>query len=235
VKFVLGEQMNSRLKGILLVAALLAPALADSTKDRGITYVDATDGPKGNTVMADRPTGPVGKGVEWTTNGTDTDDHTWRKRTKLGLPESSKTVPAGGAFTMPVDVDNGTVYESTGNTNPGDDVPRLKTTVSDLPTDTYDVYVYFWSDQANSPWRIRAGLTDSEEPLPLFIAGKTPKGDPEPVLLAVDGANRKLYQVKLGQVKGTSISVFVEDAPDKGGINRTWYDGIGYAVVGTGK
>jgi hypothetical protein len=37
-------------------------------------------------------------------------------------------------------------------------------------------------------------------------------------------------QALLGQVTGTSISVFVEDAPATTSSNRTWYDGIGYEV-----
>jgi len=31
-------------------------------------------------------------------------------------------------------------------------------------------------------------------------------------------------------VTGTSISIFVEDAPAANGNERTWYDGIGYEV-----
>jgi hypothetical protein len=99
--------------------------------------------------------------------------------------------------------------------------------VGGLSLGTYDVYVYYWSDQSSSPWRIRAGLEDTVDPLALFITGS---GTPTPIQVGTDTSGRKLWQASLGQVTGTSISVFVEDAPAANGNNRTWYDGIGYEV-----
>jgi hypothetical protein len=90
---------------------------------------------------------------------------------------------------------------------------------------TYDVYVYYWSDQSSSPWRIRAGLEDTVDPLTLYH-----RYDGYSVQVGQDSAGRRLWEAYLGQVTGTSISVFVEDGPAANTNERTWYDGIGYEV-----
>lgn len=200
-----------RVPYVLFVIALSALSQAV------VIYADAVfTGDNANTLLA-----PSAGGGAVPVNTTDTVDGIWRYRTGFGLSPADTAlpidpVPTGGS---------GTVYESTGNTSPADDVPRVVTTVSGLARHTYNVYVYYWSDQSNSPWRIRAGLEDTVDPLPLFI-----KGDTNSIQVGTDSAGRKLWQAFLGQVTGTSISVFVEDAPATSGIERTWYDGIGYEV-----
>ena len=127
----------------------------------------------------------------------------------FGLAPTATTVPSGAITTTA-----GTVYESTGNTTPSDAVPRLVTTVGGLASATYNVYAYFWSDQASSPWRIRAGLTDTAADLPLFVGGGGLAGSPVPVDTTVrDATGRVLWQASLGQVTGNSIKVFIDNAP----------------------
>jgi hypothetical protein len=174
----------------------------------------------GNTLLAE--------GGVVSTNTTDSVDGIWRSRTGFGLNPADTALPIGTVATGGA----GTVYESTGNSNPSDNIPRVVTTVSGLALNTYDVYVYFWMDQNGSPWRIRAGFENTVDPLPLYVGsnGITPTDSPVS-WVGSDSQNRRLLQAYLGQVTGTSISVFVEDAPAANGNERTWYDGIGYAVI----
>lgn len=117
--------------------------------------------------------------------------------------------------------------------------PRIVTTVGGLPSNTYNVYVLYWTDQIPNPWRIRAGLTDTTDPLPLFIGGNAPSPSAPVNQDAGAGDNgtggagqgRRLWIASLGQVTGTSIDVYVEDGPAANNNQRTWYDGIAYAAV----
>jgi PEP-CTERM motif len=209
---------------VFICASLIAVGLAFPAGHAAaaIVYLDATDGAGGNTAIA-----PSAGGGVWTTNGTDTAEGIWRLRTGFGLAPTATTVPTG-AF----DAGSGTVYESSGNVSPSDDVPRLVTTKSGLAAGVYEVYTFFWADQNGSPWRIRTGLTDSVDPLPLFVGGGAPSGSPLPIDTGGrDGAGRILWRASVGQATGSSISVYVEDAPATSGNERTWYDGIGYERV----
>ena len=146
-----------------------------------------------------------------------------------------------------------TIYETGGDIAPPDDpnnenAQRLKTTVSGLAPNTYNVYVYLWSD--SSEWRIRAALVDNPSgELPLFVVGQILYGSPLPTVVdpadfagytpLVTEGNRTMYQAFLGQVTGTSFSVFVDNDPGNGDpafprdtfFSRTWYDGIGYSIA----
>ncbi len=233
--------MILKVVGFTALVALLAGEFA---AHGAIIYVDATDGASGNTQTALAVTGQVGVGAVWTPVAVDAVDGQWRARTGFGIQPTATTPPSGaGLATL-----NGTVYESGGNTG-GDNAPRLRTTVSGLPVDTYNVYAYFWSDQAGSPWQIRAGLIDDANPLPRYqgsgiattigsAAGSAPDGGNLPVLIATDtagGSNtpsgRRVWQVLLGQQTGSSISVYVEDLPPTNGNERAWYDGVGYERI----
>lgn len=200
----------------------VAPVEKAAPADK-ITYVDATDGEKGNTKLA-------AGGVFVPTAENSGGDNLWRLRT--GFANSSTIYEAGGTLVDANDVNN------------TEDCVRLVTTVSGLPEGTYKVYVYFWSD--DSSWRIRSDLKGKDAQLPLFysraIGQETaPTGTPAAVparaddfkaapLLSED--NRTLWQAYLGEVKGTTITVFVDDDPAHKTHNcRTWYDGIGYQAV----
>jgi hypothetical protein len=218
LNFNLGDVTMRKLTYLLCVALLAAMSQA------AITYVDAVfTGGSANTLYA-----PSAGGGSVTTSTGDTVDGLWRARTSLGLRPTVTTAPTGL-----VTLDSAsTVYEGTGNTSPSDNVRRVVTTAS-VAQGAYDVYVYFWMDQNGSPWRIRAGLVDTVSPLTLFTGSNTFTSSTTPISwIAYDTAatpyGRRLLQAYLGQTSGSSISVFVEDGPATSGIERTWYDGIGY-------
>lgn len=211
--------MNTLLKKYLAagtVALGLFAALASAQNSTPITYVDATHGGGGNTTMLD--------GIVWN-------------------PETVAN-DAGGVWVIRSTFGNGgIVYQSPTQS----DGHRVVTSVSGLPENTYNVYAFFWSD--GSSWRIRASLTNDAE-LPLYI--RTDEGvvryyfggDARVFSSALDGenpfttdvmvaeGNRRLFQAYLGTVTGTEFSVFIDDDTATGAGNRTWYDGIGYAVIG---
>jgi hypothetical protein len=185
-----------------------------------ITYVDATHGAGGNTTL---------------TNGSQWD------------PLASQSfVSNDGVWEARAFGNGATIYQNAASGGM-DDAHPLLTTISGLQLNTYDVYVYFWSD--SSSWRINAGLTPGSlsyfqfNPLsPGASTYATPTGstifstslNPNPFTSSVmiaEGSNRQLVQGYLGQVTGASISVFIEDGPAGNQDQRTWYDGIGYAIV----
>jgi hypothetical protein len=201
-----------------LVLAMVVPAAAAPAEK--ITYVDANHGMTGNTKLA--------SGEVFTpTVENSGSDNLWRLRT--GLANNGTIYEAGGLF---------------GDANNPEDCPRLVTTVSGLPEGTYKVYVYFWSD--DSSWCIRADLKGKDKQLPLFYSraadgNAAPIGTPPAAIAKADDfnaapllseGNRTLWQAYLGEVKGTTITVFVDDDPaHKTHSRRTWYDGIGYQAV----
>jgi hypothetical protein len=205
------------------VTYLLFMVLLAAVSQAAITYVDAIfaagQGGTPNTVLAEG-------GVPVPTNTTDSADGIWRYRTGFGIAPTV-TIQPTGTITLS---SASTVYEGTGNSNPSDNVPRVVTTAN-VPSGLYDVYVYFWIDQSGSPWRIRAGLVNTPDPLPEFIGSNTFTADSTPIawVASDSGGPRRLMRAYLGQTGGSSISVFVEDYPASNGNQRTWYDGIGYA------
>jgi len=206
----------------VIISGYFVLAMAAAAAAEKITYVDATSGEAGNTKLA---AGGVFNPVGWVWGA----DNFWNLRV-FGNPAGAGTIyEAGGQY---------------GDANNPEDCSRLVTTVSGLPDGTYKVYVYFWSD--NSYWRIRAGLNGKDAQLPLFYSravecNKAPTGEPAAVpvkaedfetvpLLSED--NRTLWQAYLGEVEGTTITVFIDDDPAHMTHNfRTWYDGIGYQAV----
>jgi hypothetical protein len=204
----------------VIISGCLVLAMVAAASAAKITYVDANHGEAGNTKLA---TGVV---FAPTTENSGT-DYLWRLRT--GFANSGTIYEAGGTFS------------ETDNT---EDCPRLVTTVSGLPEGTYKVYVYFWSDE--NSWRIRADLKGKDAQLPLFCSraadeDAAPIGTPAAVLAKAEDfeaapllseGNRTLWQAYLGEVKGTTITVFIDDDPGHKTHNlRTWYDGIGYQAV----
>lgn len=208
--------------GVAMVAAFVAV-----TAPADITYVDLTTS---NTEEWDG----AAYGV-FTTSG--------------GLGDQG---PSGdGKWDVRAFANDATVYQNAG-TSQLDDAARLKMTVSGLPSETYNVFAYFWSD--NSPtWTLTASLTDNPGgDLPLFSPANADEqwytgGDatvfsdspsvnggvnPFTSAVMVGEGNRRLYQVNLGQVTGTEVSVYLDDWSGATAQNqRTWVDGIGYEVV----
>ncbi|MCO6047972.1 hypothetical protein NG895_29065 [Aeoliella sp. ICT_H6.2] len=202
-----------------------------------ITYVDATEGPSGNTTLLD--------GTEWNAqqaNSIGALDNEWQLR--------------GFA-------NNGTVYGasvvsgwSTGD--PTENAHMLRTTITGLtPGTPYDIYGYFWS---GSDWRLEgtidpANINDNgtpgnilddflpEDPAYTFtrLAGipNTTQAFPSDAnrfndeVMVVDDT-RLMYQAPFGMTTADNngeIHVYIDDWENDAN-QRTWYDGVGYEEVG---
>lgn len=204
--------MKTKLACCLILSAALPAGAA-------ITYLDAS---AANTALADgTPHTPTATTIN--------DDDEWSLRTVFG--------------------NAGTVYTANDNSvSPGENAPMLRTTISGLAIgETYDIYVYFWgagddNPTGNSLWDIQAGLSDSS--LSFYdtqnstnLGHATTGVDPStyftnsPAVMVTEG-NRRLYQASLGTSVADNdglIHVFIDDAP--GNVQRTWYDGVGSAVI----
>jgi hypothetical protein len=119
-----------------------------------------------------------------------------------------------------------------------ENAPTLKTTIDGaaLADGTYDIFAYFWSDN-DEDWRIMAGLESTNlidfrrygaqhAEADQFASIETVSADTNELLL---------YRAYLGRtdvIGGTDIDVFIDDwSTSVGGAIRTWYDGVGYALV----
>jgi len=183
---------------------------ASNEPDLGIVYLDATEGPEGNTTLA---TGEIFQSLDDASG----DDNLWRGR---AFANAGTIFEAGGEIS------------ETANT---EDCPRLVTMI-EVPEAQYTVYAYFWADE--NSWRIRASLTNDEGELPLYLANDPTTAaslanpdDFEAEVMVSEG-NRELWQVELGTTTTSLIEVYIDDDPyhltHRG---RTWYDGIGYKIV----
>ncbi len=193
-----------------------------------ISYIDATSGVGGNTTLTN------GGVFSPPLNGTPGLDNNWKQRTPL----------ASG----------GTIFEATGEGNAvGENAPRLITTLTNLiPGATYNLYAYFWSKDPTSTteqWLLRAGLQNSAGELTLYgTSGSSLMGITSTAATQVTAtdnfsmsptivseAGRYLYQASLGSAVADNsgkIPVFIDDySPATTVNNRTWYDGVGYAVA----
>lgn len=141
-------QRNIKSFAILLSVVSLGSLALAATCRAEITYIDAVWTGEGvNTTLAD------GGEIE-TTEEANSTDGLWRTR-DYG---NGSILEAGGVEQRP----EGWEVE---------DAPMLVTTIGAgthedpyLPAGTYDIYVYYWQDEAGSPWRIEASLEKPELP-----------------------------------------------------------------------
>jgi hypothetical protein len=199
---------------VVVMAGCSRPStpLPDPTR---VTYVDATDGPTGNTRLA---TGEVLNAVSPSPIG---NDSKWTKR-------------VGG--------NNGKVFTSNDGTPPGpEDAPGLVTTIEELePEARYRVFAYFWTDQHD--WQLLASLSEKppfteDQPVRfgkvkgLVIKGgaRTKAADFADTTLLKE-KNRQLLQADLGEAVADGngqIQVWIDDLANAHHSQRTWYDGVG--------
>lgn len=216
-----------RHRNLVVAAALLAGTTLHAQFP--ITYVDITDGPTGNTLQFTNGVWGIWEGVPQTSTP---NDGLWDER-------------AFGNF--------GTIYQNAGVGAGVDTVaPRLRTTINvpePPPGQYYNVYVLFWTDTSFG-WRVGASLSDDPGQLPLYMASTpgvtqfytgpdatvfsdTLSVNPftTPVMIA-EGNRRLLMTPSLGQVTGSTITVYMEPDRNQQNVNeRTWLDGIGYQLV----
>ncbi|HJQ80533.1 MAG TPA: hypothetical protein VJ828_11285 [Lacipirellulaceae bacterium] len=140
------------------------------------------------------------------------------------------------------------VWEATGSNAQVENAVEIKTTVTSLISGLYDVFVFYDSSTAGD-WPIRAGLTsnpgmnqiyDRSGATPGSIAGFDPFSGPFALNFEVTppnaGSGQTMRYAKIGQFDVTdgNLLVFVDDLPATSSGNRTWYEGIGYQLAGTG-
>ena len=198
-----------------------------------ITYVDALEGPGGNTFA----TGATLTDTSWidlTSNAAAPDDNLWMKRSG-GDPGWSQH--NGGAVIQ---------GQVTGFPN---GLPELTTEVTGLGEGRYEVWAFFWeqttSDTQN--WVIDTGLVSGETSSYSSAAGPVPGTDSTSPIDASTltfsnapsvtgaGGNHTMYGINLGQVSvadGVPLRVFVDKVFGTGSGNRTIYDGVGYEFAG---
>jgi hypothetical protein len=185
-----------------------------------ITYVDATSGVSGNTTLAD------GSTFSPPLNGTTGTDNDWEQRTVFGS--------------------GGNIFESGGEAV--EDAPELKTTISGLIAGAnYSIYVHFWDPTSTTEdWNIRAGFSASPGNNTLFSANDSTgqlnatAAVPASSLVYASAptifieSGRALLAGWVGNATPNGngqIEVFLDDLPSAiGANNRTWYDGVGYAL-----
>jgi hypothetical protein len=104
----------------------------------------------------------------------------------------------------------------------------------------YDVFAYFWAHVTNN-WQIQVGL-DVNNLMQVRDNGaqqaELAQFDAASASIVLSSGGASLYRTYVGRsvaIDGEPINVFVNDslfnASGATGFNRTWYDGIGYALV----
>jgi hypothetical protein len=111
-------------------------------------------------------------------------------------------------------------------------VPALRTSLEGLADGRYDIFAFFWANQAND-WRIQAGLAAGN--LQLFRDNGSQQAEDIHFdsAVVVEGGGAFLYRAYLGRAdvaNGSPVHVFIDDFAT-GANTRAWYDGVGYALV----
>lgn len=117
-----------------------------------------------------------------------------------------------------------------------EDAPRLRTRLDGLAAGTYDVFVFQWAHPAED-WRIQAGLSTSDMLVLRQKASQlaTPDHFEDSADVTLLGGSARMYRAYVGRADvpaAGTIDVLVDDVGG-GGVQRTWYDGLGYARVST--
>jgi hypothetical protein len=172
-----------------------------------VNYIDANTG---NTTNADgtpfSPTGPRGR--------TGAADNMWHLYSGYGNEGSCYT--AGDGET--------------------ENVPTIKTTITNLPDGTYDVFAYFWCDP-NADWGIRGGFDTDNMLCFNKQSSQFAEATQFSTAVTVTGPGVQLYRVYIGRKAvsgGTPIAVYLDnyDSTYSGNVpTRTVYDGVGTALV----
>jgi hypothetical protein len=215
------EEILVKLVSTVMIVAVLVMATTPSSAPAAVIFISADD--ETNTARADGSADP------WFDINSTTSDNLWRKRDDGG---------------------NGLLYSTNDSSSvtAREDAPRLVTTISGLGAgELYNVYAYFQSNISvgTNDWRVRAGLEDSVDDLPLYsrfgtdndaTAGTliTAETVPENAEWFLGGGNRGLFQALLGTAtadESGEIPVYIDDFAFGTLPRRTWYDGVGYELA----
>jgi acetyl esterase len=235
VAFLMAENLNgsqAAFSNISITRGTVLPAPEIETPPATvITYVDAVEGPGGNTFA----TGLPPSDISWVGPDSSSINETrWNKR----------------AFG-----NGGTLWQAA-HTLPPDDMPELTTRISGLTDGTYRIWAFYWdqTDSDTQNWTLSAGLASGDltrfsSPGEPAVAGTTKVNVVDAAtleftasLLVEDGFDgtkylRNLFAIELGEVTvsgGTgSVDVFVDNLTGGGGNHRSWFDGVGYSRINT--
>lgn len=199
-----------------------------------ITYVDAVEGASGNTYA----TGSALADTSWEsgTNETSGKEEQWTKLTGL-------------------EGNGDTLFQASHTTTDGDQIPELTTEIRGLADGTYAIWAFYWdqTDSNSQNWTLSAGLNSGS--LASYRSPDEPSvtgADVNPVENAANltfansvvveaGFNgsvfvRNLFGVYLGKVTvsggSSTVNVHIDNLLGGGSSNRTWYDGVGYQLLG---
>ena len=116
----------------------------------------------------------------------------------------------------------------------GENANVLRTSVTGLAAGEYDVWAYFWTD-VDERWQLQAGFTESTlQFLDDRLAQLATLDDLQgAMVVATPNGSHVMYRAYLGRVALDgieSLDVYIDDGLGAG-ATRTWYDGIGYAMV----
>jgi hypothetical protein len=186
-----------------------------------VAYLDAMGGFGGNTLRASNLSPD-----DWFVTDAAANDNLWNFRATQG---------------------NAGIFQSVDSSTYVEDAPELVTTAAGLANGTYDVYVFYRSEAGSNNWKVRAGFTSNPGANPLYdrtgtggaTAGTLALSGPGALTFAgtppVEDNPQLLYYAVIGQYNVTdgNLSVYIDDLPGASPsqlLNRTWYEGIGYAM-----
>ncbi len=197
--------MFKKLAFLALLFAIASPVLGQ------VSYLNAN---RTNVVRA------ADDSTDWWTTSSYTTDDRWRERAGVwGLSDSDTVLPPIGTI-----VTGGEIYQSIDSGQSGKDAAALKITIDNVSVGDH-LYVIFWSDQAGSPWSIRAGLDLGS--LTTFSPYAGTRFE-----MAYDSAGRKMWAGDLGTVATAgSYTIYIDDLPTNDSNYRTWFDGVAAGVI----
>jgi len=135
------------------------------------------------------------------------------------LSDSDTILPPIGST-----VSGGEIYQSIDSGQSGKDAAALKITMDGVLAGDH-LYVIYWSDQAGSPWSIRAGLDlGSLTTFSPYAGARTE--------WAYDTDGRVMWVGDLGEVTSAgSYTIYIDDLPTDDSNQRTWFDGVAAGVI----
>ena len=205
----------STLRWAVSAALVMVTCLVQSTgvANAAATYLDAN---RDNVVRA------ADDSTDWWTTSSYTGDDRWRERPgDWGLSDSDTTLPAWGST-----VSGGEIYQSIDSGQSGKDAAAPKITIDDVLVGDH-LYVIFWSDEAGSPWSIRAGLDPDPNNWTTFSPYQGTRYE-----RAYDSAGRVLWVGDLGVAPGAgSHTIYIDDLPTDDSNYRTWFDGVAAGII----
>jgi hypothetical protein len=197
--------------------------LVDKHVDEQVGLVHYVDATTGNTIRA-TGSGTTFDSIAGSSEGIN--DNLWHWRTGTGNGGNGILGSGDAAVDPP--------------TTPAvsEDAPTLKTTLSGIADGSYDIFAYFWANPAQD-WRFVAGFDTNSMQLYRVNGAQQAEASQFDSAITLTGLNGSaLYRAYLGRKTisgGSSIDVLIDDwvkVPNTvTGSIRTWYDGLGIALV----